>query len=61
MYTYSVRHQAAHFRKGPVKEGAPCPLPTQCSSPETSPLSVGLRPKGGALTTQYIAYIVYRI
>ena len=55
------RHQAAHFRKGPVKEGAPCLLPTRCSSPEASPLSVGLQPKGGALTTRYIAYIVYSI
>ena len=35
---YLFRHQPAGFQKGPVREGAPCPLPTGVIKPRNQPL-----------------------
>ena len=35
---YLFRHQPAVFQKGPVREGAPCPLPTGVIKPRNQPL-----------------------
>ena len=37
------RHQFQDFKKGPVKEGAPCPLPTGAISPRNQPFVHCLR------------------
>ena len=48
-----IQAPTAYFQKGPVKEGACCPLPTKMNKarkPACCPSHVGLSPTAGPLT-----------